>query len=76
MKYNFFSHFFSQIFLIYIKMTRKASAKYYQKNKEKIEKTSGERYQILTEGERNRKKEYGCEWCKNLSEDEKQKLVE
>ena len=42
-------------------MTRKASAKYYQKNKEKIEKTSGERYQILTEGERNRKKEYGCE---------------
>ena len=37
-------------------MTRKPSTKYYQKNKEKIEKTSGEKYRILTEEERNKRK--------------------
>ena len=35
-----------------------------------------ERYQNLTEEEKNKKREYGHKHYKNLSEDEKQKLVE
>ena len=38
-------------FIIYIKMTRQASAKYYQKSREKIKKSSPERYQNLSEEE-------------------------
>ena len=58
-------------------MTRQASAKYYQKNKEKVEKKkSRKRYQNLSEEEKNKRQEYGHERYKNLSEDEKQKLVE
>ena len=53
-------------------MTRQASAKYYKKNKEKIQK-SRESYQNLSEEEKYKKIEYGHEQYKNLSEDEKQK---
>ena len=56
-------------------MTREASAKYYKKNKEKIQKAS-EKYQNLTEKKNPQKREYGLEPYKNLSENEKQKLVE
>ena len=44
-------------------------------NKENITKTSGEKYQNLTEKEKNRKREYGLEEYKNLLEDEKQRLL-
>ena len=36
-------------------MTRQASAKYYQKGKEKIQKTSRKMYQNLSEEEQNQK---------------------
>ena len=52
------------------------SARYYQKNKEKIQKKFCEREQSLTEEENNKNREYGHERYKNLSEDEKQRLVE
>ena len=35
-----------------------------------------EGYQNLTEKEKNKKREYGCERYKSLSEDEKQRLVQ
>ena len=57
-------------------MSKDSCARYYEKNKEEIQKKSRERYQILSEEERNRKRQYGRERCKNLSEDEKQRLVE
>ena len=44
-------------------------------NKVNITKTSGERYQNLTEKEKNRKREYGLEEYKILLEDEKQRLL-
>ena len=57
-------------------MTRQASAKYYQKDNEKIFKSVLKGIKILQKKKRNKKGEYGLECCKNLSEDEKQKLVE
>ena len=55
-------------------MTRQASTKYYQKSKEKIQISSRERYQNLSEEEKSNKREYGRERYKHFSEDEKQKL--
>ena len=56
---NFFiicyHNFFSQFFFLYIKMNREASAKYYQRNKEKIQKKLRERYQNLTEEGKNKR---------------------
>ena len=52
------------------------SARYYQKNKKRIQKKSSEREQSLTEEEKNKNRECGHERYKNLSEDEKQRLVE
>ena len=51
---------------MYRKIYKDLSAKYYQNNKEKLQKRACETYQSL----------YGCERFKNLSEDEKQKPVE
>ena len=56
-------------------MTRQASVKYCQK-KQKVKKKSCSRYQNPTEEEKNKKWEYGHERSKNLSENEKQKLIE
>ena len=64
---------FSYIFLnTYIKIVNK----YYQKNKEKLQKEAQERYQILSEEEKEKKSQYHWDWNKNLSEKEKQKKVE
>ena len=49
--------------------------KYYQKNKEKLLKDARERYQNLSEKEKNRQKKARDRY-KNLSEEEKQKKVE
>ena len=57
-------------------MSKNLSAKYYQENKERLEKKARERYQNLSKEEKEKKRQYGRECYKNLSEDEKNKLVE
>ena len=52
-------------------MSKNLSAKYYQKNKEKLQKEAFERYQSFCKKEKEKKQQYGCERYKNLSEDEK-----
>ena len=56
-------------------MSKNLSATYYQENKETAKKTC-ERYQNLSEEEKEKKLQYGCEHYKNFSEDEKQKFAE
>ena len=51
-------------------MSKELSAKYYQ-NKEELKKAC-ERYQDLSEEDKNKKHHYGCKQYKNLSEYEKQ----
>ena len=63
---NFFI-FYLVIFFIYIKMSKDSSARYYPKNKEKIQKKSDEKYWSLSEKEKNKKWEYDGEQYKNLS---------
>ena len=63
---NFFI-FYLVIFFIYIKMSKDSSARYYPKNKEKIQKKSREKYWSLSEKEKNKKWEYDGEQYKNLS---------
>ena len=47
-------------------------AKYYQENKERLQKKKArERYQNLSKEEGEKKLQYGCERYKNLLEDEK-----
>ena len=57
-------------------MFKNLSAKYYQENKERLQKKAREGYQNLSKEEKEKKQQYGRELYKNLSEDEKQKLVE
>ena len=57
-------------------MSKNFSAKYYQENKERLQKKACERYQNLSKEEKEKKEQYGCERYKNLVDDEKQKLVE
>ena len=59
-----------------MKMSKDSSAKYYQKKTKKGLKKSCERYQDLSEEEKNKKLQYGCEQFKNLPENENQRLVE
>ena len=57
-------------------MFKNLSAKYYQENKERLQKKACERYQNLSKERKEKKRQYGGERYKNLSEDEKNKLVE
>ena len=58
-------------------MSKKLFAKYYQENKEKLQKKAPERYQNLSKEENEKKKKkYGCESYKNLPENEKNTLAE
>ena len=57
-------------------MAKNLSAKYYQENKERLQKKARERYQNLSKEDKEKKQQYGCERYKTLSEEEKQKLVE
>ena len=68
---NFFLGFF---FFTYIKMSKNSSAKYHLNNKERLQKNL--RKDIKVSLKKKRKKQYDCEWYKNVPEDEKQKLVE
>ena len=54
-------------------MFKDLSAKYYQNNKERLQKKVHERY--LSKEEKERKQQYDREPYKNLPEDEKQKPV-
>ena len=42
-------------------MSKNLSAKYYQENKEKLQKKAHERYQNLSKEEKEEKQHYGCE---------------
>ena len=55
-------------------MPKTLSAKYYQENKEIIQKKAHKRYQNLSKEEKQKKQQYGRERYKNRSEDEKQKF--
>ena len=45
------------MFFLYIKMRNN----YHQKNKEKLQKEPGERYQNLSKEEKDKKHQYACE---------------
>ena len=47
-------------------MSKDLSARYYQRNKEKIQRKSRERYKNLSEREHNKKQQYCCKRFKNL----------
>ena len=55
-----------RFFCLYINMTNN----YYKKNKEKLQKEARERYQIPSQEEKEKKRQYGYKWYKNLLEDE------
>ena len=56
-------------------MSKDSSAKCYQSNKEKLQTKEKERHQEFSKEEKE-KRQYGREQYKNLSVNEKQKLVE
>ena len=47
--------------------------RYYQKNKESLSEKARERYQNLSEEEKNKKCQYAPERYRNLSDEEKEK---
>ena len=57
-------------------MFKDSSAKYYQNNKERLQKKACERYQSLSKEEKESNQQYGCEGYKNVPEDEQQKPTE
>ena len=76
----FFFFFYIQKFQIsIIKSTKKSSNTKHGKDIkicQKKKKRKGENYQNFTEEEKEKKSQYHCECNKNLSEEQKQKLVE
>ena len=54
-----------------MKISKTLSAKYYEENKERLQKKARERYQNLSREEKEKKQQYVCECYKNLSKDEK-----
>ena len=51
-------------------MSKDLSGKYYQNNKERLQKRAHEKYQSLSKEEKEKKQQNGCERYKNLPEDE------
>ena len=49
-------------------MPKNLSAKYYQENKERLQKKARERHRNLSKEEKEKKQQYGCERYTNLSE--------
>ena len=74
--HKLFHNVFYSFFFRYIKISKNLSAKYYQENKEILQKIPRSRYQNLSKEEREKKWQYGHELYKNLPEDAKRKLVE
>ena len=56
-------------------MSKNLSTKYYQENRERLKKKACERYQNLSKEEKEKNNNMVVNVTKNLSEDEKQKLV-
>ena len=52
-------------------MSKDLSAKYYQENKEGLQKKAREWYQNLSKEQKEMKRQYDCECHKNILEDEK-----
>ena len=68
--------FLYKIFFLYVKelhiyISKDSSAKYYQENKERVQKMERKKYKDLSEEEKYKKWEYGCKQYKNLPEYEK-----
>ena len=57
-------------------MSKNLSAKYYHKNKGRLQEKACESYQNLSKEEKEKNQQYGCEHYKSLLEAEKLKLVE
>ena len=57
-------------------MSKNSSAKYYQNNKERLQKNLVKDIKVFLKKKKKKKRQYGRERYKNLQEDEKQKLVE
>ena len=57
-------------------MSKDSSAKYYQKNKERLQKKACKDTKVFLKKKKKKKQQYGCEQYKNLPEDGNQKLVE
>ena len=57
-------------------MSKTLSAKYYQENKEILQKKLSKDIKIFPKQKQKKTRQYGCESYNNLLEDEKQKLVE
>ena len=55
-------------------MPRDSSVTYYQKTKKRFKKSLVKDIKIFLKTKNTKKREYGPEWYKNLSEAEKQKL--
>ena len=58
------SNNFLYSFFTYIKMSKDSSANYYENNKERLQKS-------LSNEEKEKEQQYGCERYKNLTQDEK-----
>ena len=63
------------MFFIYIKISKNLPAKYYQENKERLQEKLVKDINFF-KVEKEKKQQYGYECYKNLSENEKNKLVE
>ena len=63
--YNFSLIFFITFF-IYIKLSKNLSVRYYQENKERLQKKDREIYQNISKEEKQKKRQYVCERYKNL----------
>ena len=57
-------------------MSKNLLVRYYQENKERLQKRDRKRYQNLSKEEQEKKQRCGCERYKNLSKYEKQNLVQ
>ena len=57
-------------------MPKDSLAKYYQNNKERLQKKLVKNIKVFLKKKKKKKQQYGREQYKNLLKDEKQKLVE
>ena len=68
--------FILYFFFIYIKASKNLLAKYYLLSKQRLQRNFKKYVKIFLQKRKEKKQLYGCEHYKNLSEDEKNKLVE
>ena len=56
-------------------MSKNWSAKYYQKNNERVQKRACERNKVFPKKKKEKKQDYGQKQYQNLFEDDKEKLI-